>query len=93
MLKLIHIYKIILKKKKIREGHCPPSTRVVPPLISTTINIHSPIHLEGECKGFEKKFNKDKEDRSGVKKKKLKNKEEDKEKKAKLQSTEEKAEE
>ena len=46
-----------------------------------TINIHSPIHLEGECKGFEKKFNKNKEDRSGVKKKKLKNKEEEKEKK------------
>ena len=58
-----------------------------------TINFHSPIHLEGKCEGSKKKFNKDKEDRSGVKKKKLKNKEEEKEKKAKLQSTDEKAEE
>ena len=58
-----------------------------------TINIHSPIHLEGECKGSEKKLNKDKEDRSGVKKKRLKNKEVEKENKAKLQSTEKKAEE
>ena len=58
-----------------------------------TINIHSPIHLEWECKGSQKKFNKDKENRSGVKKKKLKNKEEQKEKKAKLQRTEKKAEE